>query len=214
MAVASMLLAAAIGSVAEAKPVETVGFSPNSRSLILAQATTEQAPLGNYAAESTEAVRRVTRLREGAASQRSGVTTNTVGDLLQISLTSYSSRAELAAAAQAEPGTLASVIGNYSHGTVALDGVVYPINVASSYKFGPDYYIHLVSTRPFGASGEDDGFVQGNALGLITLVVPVDGRSGTGTLYTTTGAVIGSEGEVEVLRRGSTARDLVNVARN
>lgn len=214
LAVASTLLAAAIGPVAEAKPVDYGVSLFDSAPLILAQATADQAPLGNYTAELTETDRRVTRLQEGATSQRTQVIVDTAGDPIQISLTSYSTLAELDAVAQADPGTITATIDDFSHGTVTVRGSAYPINLATSYQIDSNYYVHLASAKPFDQTGDRGGQVEGNTVGLIVLTIPVDGATGTGKLYSTTRANFQVDGEVQALRGRATATELVNVQAN
>lgn len=189
-------------------------FFPSS--FAMAQLSKEDAPKGSYSAilgNSVTSQRTIGEKR--GATRRTRTTDAASGGNVQISITSYSPQSELEAAAQAGQGNLVTTIGGFNHGSVTLNGQSYPINLATSFRSGDNYRINLVSAKPFTQTGAQGGVGKAVAVGYITLLVPVAGGQGTGSLYTATGATISASGDVQPSagRIGGTATQLTAVTR-
>jgi hypothetical protein len=224
---------ALIGSAAAviAKELPTV---VHSTPFYLAQQ--QQAPLGSYTAQMGGTARTARRTGAAATSTDSGTTSTTTGETasgiasrrasrttamtagkaLDITLSSYSPSAELQAIAKAGSGNISSAINAYNHGSVTIEGVTYPINVAVSSSRnsaqGSYYVVRLISTKPFSGATAQGSAAKGNTVGMIELSMPTaEGATGTGQLYRSTQVTVSKSGEISTQGGTATATLLTNV---
>ncbi|NJK63038.1 MAG: hypothetical protein HC921_10495 [Synechococcaceae cyanobacterium SM2_3_1] len=180
----------------------------------LAQVATVKAPLGNYSATLGSTLRSQRVLGSEVANRRTRQTEVGAGQPISITLASYSTPEQLQQIIAAPAGNRAATLNQYNHGTVTIAGLIYPINAATSFQWGGNYVVNLMSARPFAAVGSEGQVAQLNTVGYITLLLPTSGGPGSGKLYTSTQANLTESGQVQVVRGASTATDLINVTLN
>ncbi len=197
-----------------ADPVHSLPLQASSDVTYLAQVTTVKAPLGNYSATLGSTLQSQRVLGSEFANRRARQTEVGAGQTISITLTSYSTPEQLQQIIATPVGNRAATLNLFNHGTVTIAGLVYPINAATSFQWGGNYVVNLMSARPFAASGSEGQVAQLNTVGYITLLLPTSGGPGSGQLYTSTQASLTESGQVQVLRGATTATDLNNVTLN
>jgi hypothetical protein len=190
-------------------PSQTFAETAEAEVIYLAQAT--QAPLGNYTAEMGGTTRTTRVQGAGGVARRTTQNQAAAGEVVNITINSYNTQADLQSVAQAGQGNMAAAISKFNSGTVTIAGVAYPINMAVSYKIGSNYYINLLSSKPFGVTGAQGGQAAGVGVGLINLIIPTAGGPGTGKLYRSSQVSVSANGQVQALRGVSSATELVGV---
>lgn len=190
-------------------PSQTFAEAVDAEVIYLAQAT--QAPLGNYTAEMGGTTRTTRVQGAGGVARRTTQNQAAAGEVVNITINSYNTQADLQSVSQAGQGNIASAISSFNSGTVNIAGVIYPINMAISYKIGANYYINLLSSRPFGVTGEQGGQAAGTGVGFINLILPAAGGPGTGKLYRSSQVSVAANGQVQALRGVSSATQLTGV---
>ncbi|MBI3653389.1 MAG: hypothetical protein HY231_20355 [Acidobacteria bacterium] len=139
------------------------------------------------------------------------------GANVSLNISSYSTQEEINKLVQTQNDASAflNTLNGYNHGSVTISGKSYPINAAYSLQAGSNYYIYLVSAKPFSGEatgrGGRGGKASGAAGGYIRLTVN-SGGSGDGALYTSTQVTVQTNGAIEVRGGASTASQLTNVA--
>lgn len=180
--------------------------------------TAGQAPLGSYSATTGSTVVIGVVQKSGTTVILPKRTGSTAGYTVGMTISSYSPPEELEAIANAGSGNYISVMSGFNHGSAAVAGVTYPINVATSVTVGSYYVISLATARPITAfTTPTSASASGNQVGVIELMIPATGAPGTGTLFSGTEVTItrGTEGttssSVTVNAGAGTATALTNV---
>lgn len=178
--------------------------------------TTGQAPLGSYVATTGSSVVIGAIQTTGGRTIVPKRTDSNAGFTVGMTISSYSPPEEIEAIANAGQGNYVTVMNEFNHGSAAVAGVAYPINVATSATVGSYYLISLVTAMPITAFTTPPSVsVSGNQVGVIELMIPITMAPGTGTLFSGTEITItsGTEGggTVTVNAGAGTATALTNV---